>query len=222
MPDVKPRVEVAIVDDHHLALECLARWINDTTSTLHVALGVTTWSDLITHPDYPFDVVLLDVFLNDDIPVKMKIGSLLASGCQVVIISTLIEPQLVQRAISAGALGYLSKDDPPGHIEDVVTSAAKGRLFLTPALIRNLGTAPAEEVPDVTPREQQVAALYSAGHGMTIAEVARELGISSHTAKTHLKNLKLKYAERGIPLHTRLELYAQLVHDYWILTPPRP
>ena len=44
--------------------------------------AVSTWPELLTHPEFPVDVVLLDLDLKDNIPVSLKISTLKTTGVQ--------------------------------------------------------------------------------------------------------------------------------------------
>lgn len=65
--------------------------------------------------------------------------------------------------------------------------------------------------PDLSPAQHRVLPLYASG--MTLDKVARQLGISTGTASTHLKRARLKYAEPDRPAGTRVDLYRQAIAD---------
>jgi DNA-binding CsgD family transcriptional regulator len=64
----------------------------------------------------------------------------------------------------------------------------------------------AVETPDLSPRESDALRLYASG--LSMAAVARKMGISPHTAKEYLDRVRTKYAAVGRTARTRTELYA--------------
>jgi len=71
--------------------------------------------------------------------------------------------------------------------------------------------------PRLAPRQREVLVAYVAGSEL-LPTVARELGMDRETLKTHLRRIRLKYAEVGRPAPTRRDLYVRAVEDG--LVPP--
>jgi DNA-binding NarL/FixJ family response regulator len=61
-----------LVDDHRMILSGLAEWIRSAADDIAVVAAVATWPELLTHPEFPVDVVLLDLDLKDNIPVASR------------------------------------------------------------------------------------------------------------------------------------------------------
>jgi two-component system uhpT operon response regulator UhpA len=61
-------ITLAIVDDHRMLLGALTEWIRNAASDIEMVAAVSTWPDLLTHPRFPVDVVLLDLDLKDNLP----------------------------------------------------------------------------------------------------------------------------------------------------------
>ena len=60
------RITLAIVDDHRMLLGALTEWIRGAAADIEMVAAVPTWPELITHPTFPVQVVLLDVaYVND-------------------------------------------------------------------------------------------------------------------------------------------------------------
>jgi DNA-binding CsgD family transcriptional regulator len=76
---------------------------------------------------------------------------------------------------------------------------------------------PAVRRPRLAPRQREVLVAYVAGSDL-LPTVARELGMDPETLKTHLRRIRLKYAEVGRPAPTRRDLYVRAVEDG--LVPP--
>jgi DNA-binding NarL/FixJ family response regulator len=107
------------------------------------------------------------------------------------------EALFAERALHAGALGYVHKSEVAIHIIDAVHTTLKGHIFLSPAMIDRLlhralpGTAPAGLAVDrLSNRELQVFGLL--GDGRSTAEIAQGLHLSVKTIETHREKIKRK------------------------------
>ncbi|WP_448626355.1 hypothetical protein [Geodermatophilus sp. URMC 64] len=72
--------------------------------------------------------------------------------------------------------------------------------------------------PRLAPRQREVLMAYVAGSDL-LPTVARELGMDRETLKTHLRRIRVKYAEVGRPAPTRRDLYVRAVED-GLIPPP--
>ena len=81
-------IRLALVDDHRMLLGALTEWIRNAADDIAMVAAVTTWPELLTHPEFPVDVVLLDLDLKDNIPVALKISTLKTTGVKVILINT--------------------------------------------------------------------------------------------------------------------------------------
>jgi DNA-binding CsgD family transcriptional regulator len=85
------------------------------------------------------------------------------------------------------------------------------------ALERGRAGVPGVRRPRLAPRQREVLVAYVAGSDL-LPTVARELGMDRETLKTHLRRIRIKYAEVGRPAPTRRDLYVRAVEDG--LVPP--
>lgn len=205
-------IRVAIVDDHRLMLDGLSTWLTTRADDLDVVVAVTRFRDLIRHPRFPVDVVLLDIDLGDDVPAGAKIVELCAAGVAVVVISTFSDPRRVRECVSAGALGYVPKSENADEMAHAVRSAARGEGYVTPALAAMLVADEHEEPgPALSPQERRALVLYASG--LPLKTVARQLDISVETAKTYLTRVREKYAHAGREARTKIALHRRAVED---------
>jgi DNA-binding NarL/FixJ family response regulator len=162
------------------------------------------------------DLVLADISMPeiDGIEATRRLR-ILAPEARVVILSLHTEPLWVQAAFEAGACGYLSKSSAPEEIEIALREVLQGRFYVSPEVTRGLfaalpeasaelGASPERGTDEtLTPRESEIVHLV--GKGLGNKEIARELGVSVTTVRTHLSRVygKLEQGSR-----VELALYA--------------
>jgi DNA-binding NarL/FixJ family response regulator len=100
------------------------------------------------------------------------------------------ERHLAREAIAAGATAYVSKSSPPAELSRAVEAAAESETFVDPAVPvgRSVGR------PTVTKRQREILQLIADGY--STARVAKRLGLSSETVKTHNKQLLARLEAR--------------------------
>lgn len=213
-------IRLALVDDHRMLLGALTEWIRSAASDIDMVAAVTTWPDLLTNPEFPVDVVLLDLDLKDDLPISLKINTLKTTGVATVVMSTYSEPNVVREALAAGALGYLVKSEEAEMIVEAIRAAAKGESFISAELDLALNANEVGGSPKLSAQERRVMALY--GGGEPVKAVAYKLGISEETAKSYLKRIREKYRVAGIDVGTKVALRKRAIQDGIILQTDEP
>jgi len=155
------------------------------------------------------DVVLMDMSMPGMDGVETT-QSLLASlpRVQVLVLSSFYDPEMVQRAMQAGAIGYLVKGISANRLAQAIREAQAGRPSLAPEAVQALVHRPAPSPGlgnDLTEREREVLALLATG--LTNVEVARRLTVSVSTVKYHLRGIysKLGAANRAEAVALALE-----------------
>ncbi|MCU1569567.1 MAG: two-component system regulatory protein [Naasia sp.] len=211
MIDPRPPIRLALVDDHKMLLGALTEWIRNAASDIEMVAAVTTWPELLTHPEFPVDVVLLDLDLKDNIPISVKLSMLKSTGVKTVLMSTYSEPNVVREALAAGALGYLVKSEDASMIVDALRSAYRGESYISAELDLALNAGDIGGAPRLSAQERRVMALY--GGGEPVKTVAYELGISEETAKSYLKRIREKYRVAGFDVGTKVALRRRAIQD---------
>jgi NarL family two-component system response regulator LiaR len=147
------------------------------------------------------DVVLMDMLM----PVMNGVETTQAIRSQfpqvhVVVLTSFYDKDLVQRAMQAGAVGYLVKGVSADELAQAIRAAHAGRSILAPEAIEALVQA-ADSAPkpgkDLSVRELEVLALMA--EGLSNAEIAQRLTISVSTVKYHVRGIlsKLGAASRA-------------------------
>lgn len=212
LPDQRTIIRVGIVDDHRLMLDGLTTWLRSEAGDLDVVIAVTRFSDLVAHPAFPVQVVLLDLDLRDGVAPEVKIVELIAAGAAVVVVSTFADARRVRDCLAAGALGYVPKSEQASEIVRAIRAAASGEAHVTPGLAGLMVEVQDElPAPSLSPQERRALVLYASG--LPLKTVARQLDISVETAKTYLTRVRDKYALAGREARTKIALHQRAVED---------
>jgi len=203
-------IDLAIVDDHKMLLGALTEWIRGAATDIRMVAAVPTWTELLAHPQFPVDVVLLDLDLKDNIPISLKLSTLRTAGTATVLMSTYSDPAVVREALASGALGYLVKTEEASMIVEAIRAAHRGESFISHELDLALN-ATESGTPKLSAQERRVMALYAAGE--PVKTVAFELSISEETAKSYLKRIREKYRAAGYDVGTKVALRKRAILD---------
>jgi DNA-binding NarL/FixJ family response regulator len=111
---------------------------------------------------------------------------------EIVVLTSFGETERVRAALEAGASGYLLKDTDVDRIAAAVRAARHGDMQLDAALGRRLVTSlePQRQDVELTARESEVLRLL--GEGYANKAIARALGISERTTRTHVSRILAK------------------------------
>jgi DNA-binding NarL/FixJ family response regulator len=173
------------------------------------------------------DVILMDIRMpgTDGLEATRQIcASTGATGPRVIILTTYEADDYVYAAINAGASGFLVKDTEPADLFQAIRVVAGGEALLSPRvtrrLIADIAARPDREhvtpvsLSGLTDRERQVLALVA--EGLSNADIARELVLSPHTAKTHVNRAMTKLGVRD-----RAQLVI-IAYESGLVSPRRP
>ena len=153
------------------------------------------------------DVVLMDVRMPvlDGIEATRRIVEA-APGVAVVVLTSFSDREQILRALDAGAIGYLLKDAEPAELERAVRAAARGEAPLDPRAGRALlqDRIAGSPLDGLSEREREVLAMVA--RGLPNKLIARELGISEKTVKTHLTSV---FRTIGVTDRTQAALWAE-------------
>jgi NarL family two-component system response regulator LiaR len=200
-------IRVLIVDDHAVVRQGLHFWLAQQPDLTVVGEGEDGERAVALAAELQPDVVLLDLLL-PKLGGAAAIAAIkrVASGAQVVVLTSYHDDARIFSAIKAGALSYLLKDAKPHELALAVRRAAQGQSSLHPQVATRMLHAMRDDAapPDaLTPRELEV--LGAIARGRTNRAIAAELVISEQTVKTHVSSIlaKLHLAHR-----TQVAIYA--------------
>jgi two-component system, NarL family, response regulator LiaR len=198
-------IRVLIADDHAVVRQGLRTFLElqDEIEVVGEASDGVEALELVqrTAPD----VALLDL-------VMPRLGGLeairrireVAPATRVLVLTSFADDDTVLPAVRAGAAGYLLKDVQPPELVGAIRAVHAGEALLAPAVATMLveqlaaedGNGAAERGEHLTPREREVLALLARGRANKV--IARDLGVSERTVKTHVSNIlgKLNLTDR--------------------------
>ena len=119
-------------------------------------------------------------------------------AARILILTTFDLDEYIYEALSAGASGFVLKDDPPEQLIAAVRTVAAGDALLSPTVTKRVieqftrspRPAPPKGVDELTAREREILRLIVAG--LSNAEIGSELYISDTTVKTHVTHILQK------------------------------
>ncbi|MGC9500700.1 response regulator [Streptomyces sp. WG7] len=201
------RTRVVVVDDHAvMRAGVIALLANEPTiEIVGEASDGREGVDLVER--LAPDVALLDLRMPvlDGVAATTEIVTL-PVVTRVLILTTYDTDAEIERAVEAGAVGYLLKDTTREQLADAIRSAARGETVLAPKVAERLVARMRRPEPvALTAREREV--LHAVADGLSNAEIGRRLVIGEATVKTHLLRVfaKLDVSDRTRAVVVALE-----------------
>ncbi len=190
-----------IVDDHVVVRQGLRQLIDQTTDLMTCGEASTGAEAEALMPAAQADVVLLDLSLELSNGLEY-LKRVRARGLRVpvLVLSMHEEVFYAERALKAGAQGYVMKSEPAGRVLDGLRCVAEGGLFFSDSMSARLlrSAYAATPSPDhrragierLTDRELEIFEWI--GRGAKTSAIAKRLNLSVKTVETHRANIKRK------------------------------
>lgn len=175
-------IRVLLAEDQAMMRGAIAVLL-DLEDDIEVVAQVSEGNDILpTALDVRPDVALLDIELPGVSGLEAA-ASLTAQlpQCRVVIVTTFGRTGYLQRAMAAGAVGFLVKDGPVEGLAEAIRQVVSGRTVIDPELA---GAALRTPPSPLTHRERDV--LSAAETGSTVSDIAGRLHLSESTIRNYL------------------------------------
>lgn len=211
------RVRLAILDDHEVLLDSLSSWIYANAPDFDLVLSASTWLELVHSDNFPTDLVFLDFQLKEPVSIEARVRTCRAAGAKVIVLTSLDSRESRDRALAAGAAGFLSKTLPMREVMD----AARAIMGVRPNTVVQRDWRPlpvgasSQSRPKLSAGEIEAFRLYVSGH--STVEVANEMNVQYETAKTYLRRVREKYAKANRPASKKAELIRRAAEDGYLL-----
>lgn len=199
-------IRVMIVDDHAIVRQGISDVLSSEEDIVIVATAKSGDEAVSLARELHPDVALMDLSMPGMDGVEATRRTIdAAPGIRVVMLTSFAEPQHVNAALDAGAMGYLLKDAESDEIVRAVRAANRGEAPFSPRAAGALLLRRAEHRPgeDLTPREREILNLV--GEGLANKQIARRLNIKEKTVKAHLTNV---FQRIGVSDRTSAALWA--------------
>jgi DNA-binding NarL/FixJ family response regulator len=190
---------ILIVDDHPMVREGLAARIA-TQGDLHVCgeAGNVREALLLAEQQRP-DLAIIDISLKDGHGLDLIKQIRLRDERVKMLVSSMHEESLfAERALRAGAMGYINQQEAPEKVVEAIRQVLEGKMVFSSQMTERIlhravgRPTPGSQSPveGLTDRELEVFELI--GRGMTTRKIANQLGLSVHTIETHREKIKSK------------------------------
>ena len=192
------KAKIMLVDDHAMLRHGMAMLINmEPDLEVFAEAGDGDEAMAILKKDGPVDIVLLDVTLKTVSGFEViKSMHALMPTLPVLFISMHDESVYAERALRAGARGYVMKQEPGEVLLTAIREVLKGNVYLSKQMHEKLlkriagGSEPEQLINTLTPSEFEV--LHLIGQGLSSQEIAKLLCRSIKTIETHRFNIRVK------------------------------
>ncbi|MFO8098593.1 MAG: response regulator transcription factor [Salinibacter sp.] len=196
---IEERTEVFLVDDHPAIREALTAAINSKIGMSVVGESATADKAMYFLQRHAPDIVVVDISLNDAHGLDL-IRDIRAQfpDVRVIVFSMHDEHVYAERAIRAGASGYVMKAEPPHTVVDAIQTVGRGDVYLSRRItsrilgkvIRQEDYLETSDIEKLTDRELTV--FEKLGEGLSVREIAAQLELSRKTVETYRRRAKEK------------------------------
>jgi len=197
--ETETRTQIFIVDDHPAIREALTSAINSKIDMRVVGESGTAKKTLRQMGRHEPDVVVVDISLEDahGLDLVEEIRSRFPD-VRIVVYSMYEESVYAERAIRAGASGYVMKSESTERVVEAIQSVTEGDVYLSQRMssrilskvIRQQDYAFSSATEQLTDREMTV--FEKLGKGQSVREIAEELDLSRKTVETYRRRAKEK------------------------------
>ncbi|MHC4342715.1 MAG: response regulator, partial [Planctomycetota bacterium] len=198
-----------MVDDHALVRETLSERLGREEAFEVVGAASTADEGIRLARDHRPDVILMDIEMPGMVSFDAAREILTAQpDVRIIFLSAYLHDRYIEDALKVGALGYLTKADPPERVVEAIHEVAANRAFFSEGVRDRIvfeANRPKlvgkgySRASTLTPRELEV--LRYVARGLSKKEIAGLLHVTVKTVEKHSDNLM-----RKLDIHDRVEL----------------
>jgi DNA-binding NarL/FixJ family response regulator len=189
--------KIMIVDDHPITREGIARRISSESDMMVCSEAESAQQALQIIEKQKLDLVLLDISLEASSGLDvLKDLRMRFPELHTLILSMHEESLYAERALRAGARGYIMKGASPEKLIQAIRQVLAGEIYLSESMTKTAlarignGKHSPYTIEDLSDRELEVFQLI--GRGFGTREIATALHLSVKTIASHRENMKLK------------------------------
>ncbi len=186
-------IRVFVVDDHPMIRHGLVAMLRSEPTLTWVGEAADGAEAVRLAPALMPDVVLMDLVMPrmDGIAAITALRPVMPNT-RFIVLTSLLDPSEVRRAMAAGAAGFLLKNASSQELVNVIITAARGQRVMAPEITDALIADSRERTTgaDLTSRERELLALMATG--LSNQEIATRLSIAMPTVKFHVTNILAK------------------------------
>lgn len=196
-------IRIVIAEDQRMLLGALASLL-DLEEDMQVVGKASNGEEALKLVSlHQPDICIMDI----EMPVKSGLDAaeeLKGSGCRVMILTTFARPGYFERALKAGAHGYMLKDSPSEELASSIRSIIAGRRIYAPELVDGAYS----EANPLTEREKEVLVLMA--DGKNTKEIASELYLTTGTVRNYISAILDK-----LDVSNRIEAIKRIKEKGW-------
>jgi two-component system, NarL family, invasion response regulator UvrY len=210
------RITVLLVDDHAVVREGYRRLLERSRDVCVVGEAASAAEAYHVFCQINPDVVVMDISLPDVSGIE-GLRRLLMREPRARILAFSIHDEAIfpNRALKAGAAGYVTKASAPDVLVDAVRTVARGELFLSPDIARTLALQGASgrntALEALSTREFEIVRLLAIGH--SVRAIAEKLCLNYKTVANHQSNIRQKLGAQTAAQLIRIATQSGLLAD---------
>lgn len=210
-------IRVILADDHDLVRAGLRALLEKISGIEVISEAANGREALQQIAEFAPDVVLMDVMMPEMNGLEATARAVSQfPNTRVIILSMNSAEEFVIQAVQSGAASYLLKNINPAELETAIKAVARGEIFLSPSIPKQVIEAclnnhggPTSSLQKLTQRQREVLQLVAEGNSTKV--IAHKLGVSVKTVESHRTDLMSALSIHDIAGLTRYAIRMRVI-----------